>query len=95
MIWATSRATRQSPSELLNIEQWASEMLGMPDMWTPMQFDAALSYFGGSIESKLQEFDPKTHKPRYRLKDLLSDDGGQRSAWNAFLAMAGVQVRKG
>lgn len=74
MIWTVSRATRQAPSELLGVRAWASERLGMPDFWTALQFDAAVSYFGNWIESRLNEFDPVTHKPRYTLQGLLAEE---------------------
>lgn len=50
-------------------------MLGMPDIWTPIQFDAAVSYFGVWVDNKLQEYDydKKPPRPKYDLKNLLSD----------------------
>ena len=57
-----------------------AELSGYPDtdltdIWTPIQFDAAVSYFGTYVENKLHEYDydKKPPKPKYNLKDLLSD----------------------
>jgi hypothetical protein len=44
----------------------------MPDTWTAIQFDGAVTKFGLWIENKLHELDETTHKPKYELQDLLS-----------------------
>ena len=91
MIWSVSRATRQAPSELLGIREWAAETLTdtgrangwldpdtvfPDDWWTPLQFDAAVSFFGTWIEGKLNQYDDKG-KPIYDLVQLLDDEPGQ------------------
>jgi hypothetical protein len=99
MVWAVARATRQSPSELLGIREWAADLTGMPDdLWTPLQFDAAVSYFGNYVEGKLNEVDPKTGQHLHTLDDLLADPK-QRVSKKAFiksvLGLTGVSIRKG
>lgn len=107
MIWAVSRATRQAPSELLGIAEWASEQLVrvgvengwlspgsvLKDIWTPLQFDAAVSYFGTWIENRLSQIDDKGN-PLYELENLLDDTvNDEASAMKAVKAMFGA--RKG
>lgn len=74
MLWSVSRAARVPPSDLLNLDEWASNLIGMEDIWTPLQFNAAVSLFGNWIEGKLNQFDPKTGKALYELEDLLDDE---------------------
>lgn len=92
-IWSVSRTTRQAPSQLLHIGEWAAELAGMPyDEWTPFQFDAAVSYFGVWVENKLNQFDKKSGKPLHKLEDLL--DGNETKSWSSFFAALGVKVWK-
>lgn len=67
-----SQSNRQSPSQLLNIREWAEELTGMPDLWTAIQFDAAVREFGVRIENLLNELD-EDGKPVHRLQDLLAE----------------------
>lgn len=76
LIWSVAKATRKAPSDLLGINEWASEMLlGLDDTWTALQFDAAVSLFGIWIDNRLNEYDyeSKPPRPKYRLENLLND----------------------
>lgn len=91
-LYATAKAARQRPSDLLSIGPWAAELIGMPyDTWTPYQFDSAVTLLGGLIDSKLYERDKKGH-PVHKLETLLDDEvhGGGLSA---ALAAFGAKVR--
>lgn len=60
---------------MLGIKEWASEMIGAEDLWTPFMFDSAVSYFGIWVENKLNEMDysdKKNVRPKYKLEDLLA-----------------------
>lgn len=57
---------------MLRIDEWAAGLTGMPDMWTGIQFDAAVTQFGTKIENLLEERD-KDFKPVHTLDDLLAD----------------------
>jgi hypothetical protein len=87
-----AKASGVSPSSLLNLKAWASALIGMEDTWTPMQFDAAVSYFGVWVENRMNSFDPKTGQARYRLEDLLSDAPPVPS-WEALFAKLGIAIR--
>lgn len=50
-----------------------SEILHIVDQWAAYCLDTATLYWGNYIESKINELDEKTHKPKYRLEDLLRD----------------------
>lgn len=107
MIWTVSRATRQAPSELLEIGKWASEQLVdigvkngwllpgsvLKDTWTPLQFDAAVSYFGGWIENKLNQLDGQGNYV-HELETLLDDAvSSEAAAMKSIKSMFGT--RKG
>jgi hypothetical protein len=49
----------------------ASQMTGMKDVWTAIQFDLAVQAFGLYIENKSLEHDKSGNK-LYELKDLLA-----------------------
>ena len=75
----------------------------MPDIWTPIQFDAAVSYFGTWIDNKLNEYDynKKPPKPKYNLKDLLSDSAQAGRDLTAYqggkgvaTSLSGIRARK-
>ena len=67
-------------------------MLGMTDIWTPIQFDAAVSYFGVWMDNKLQEYDydKKPPKPKYDIKDLLSDNADAGRDLRAYQGDKGI-----
>lgn len=44
--------------------------MGMPDMWTALQFDRAVTMFGQWVEGKLMERDDD-HNPKHTLRELL------------------------
>jgi hypothetical protein len=67
-----SKAAGKLPSSLLGINEWASELTGMDDTWTALQFDNAVTLFGRFIENKLEETDSKG-KYVNKLSDLLDD----------------------
>lgn len=58
-------------SQTLQIDDWASRITGMPDMWTSLMFDTAVSVFGRHIEAKLGEIDEDTKEPKWTLRQLL------------------------
>lgn len=95
MIWSVSRASRRAPSELLDIAAWASRLTGMPDIWTALQFDAAVSLFGNWMESKLAEVDYSDPKhPRHpHTVDSLLNDTGQGGFLRALQGRKGMIVR--
>ena len=67
-----SKTTGQAPSSLLKLPLWASDRLGgLDDIWTPYQFDNAVSALGNTVESLLGEVDQATHRPRYSLEQLI------------------------
>lgn len=75
-----SQNTHQRPSDLLNLSQWAADLIGMPyDWWTAFQFDRAVSHLGTYIENRLQETETRKVGDRteivhlYTLEDLLGD----------------------
>lgn len=51
-------------------------MLKMPDHWTPLQFDAAVSYLGNYISNKLEERD-KNGERLHTLENLLGIPRGK------------------
>lgn len=51
----------------------ASQLLNSPDTYTAYQFDEAVMQFGVFIDNKLDERDPKTHKPYHTIKSLLRE----------------------
>ena len=59
---------------MIGLFEWASRLLGMPDIWTVYQFDHAVAFLGNTIEALLTETTgPPHHRPRYTLEDLLRD----------------------
>lgn len=57
----------------MNIRAWASTRLnGLDDIWTPLQFDAAVTLFGNWCEGELNKLDD-AGKPVYTLEDLIQD----------------------
>lgn len=56
----------------MNIRQWAMSLTGLEDdLWTALQFDNAVQWFGTYIENRLNETDPKG-RPKYTLEQLLA-----------------------
>ena len=53
--------------------QRPSQLLKITHSLAAFEFDNAVMYFGRYIEAKASERDAKTHKPIYRLDDLLTD----------------------
>jgi hypothetical protein len=75
LAWTQSQLAGTTPSAALRINAWATELTGLPgeDIWTCIQFDQAVRWFGIHIENKLQELDRRTYEPRYTLAGLLDD----------------------
>lgn len=69
----------------MNLKAWASAILGMPDEWTALQFDAAVIYFGRRIENMLNEMD-KEGKPKHKLEDLIKDGTAGTMSGKDFIA---------
>lgn len=55
--------------------QRPSAMMAIADSWMALSFDQTLAMFGLEIEAKLKETNAKG-KPKYTLKELLSDGTG-------------------
>jgi len=63
----------QQPSKLLNVSQWASDLIGMPDYITAIALDGAVMRFGTHVENKLMErSDDPPYRPLYTLEELLN-----------------------
>lgn len=75
LAWTQSQLAGTTPSAALRINEWATDLTGLPgeDLWTCLQFDQAVRWFGVYIENKLNELDRRTHQPRYTLQGLLDD----------------------
>lgn len=84
MLYTTSKGAGRPPSDLLNVREWASSILGMDDIWTPLMLDSAVATFGLWAEGKLNEMD-KEGKTVHKLSDLL-DDKPVVPDWDAFKA---------
>lgn len=110
MLWnlySESQKTYTRPSELLGLRQLEHELTGFRGKWcgwwAARQFDSACIYFGTWVESKLNEYDDKTHKPKHSLEALLSDGKGKlaglpvgKSSPGAFQKLAGMfKVKQG
>lgn len=86
-----SKTTGQAPSEILRLHRWASEQLGgLDDIWTPYQFNNAVSALGNTVESLLAEVDKATHRPRYTLEQLVGKP--RKVTAQEFKAMFGSAV---
>lgn len=76
-LYCQSKATTRAPSDILNIRQVDTDLLGMENEWSGWwpgyQLDNAVTYFGAYIENKLAELD-KDGKPIHKLEDFLEDD---------------------
>jgi len=55
--------------------QRPSTLMAIDDPWMALTFDQTLAAFGLEIEAKLQERNAKG-KPKYTLKELLSEETG-------------------
>lgn len=75
------------------MDAFCAEITGLPgpDQLTAWQVDTAVEVFGSHIESKLHELD-KNNKPKYQLKDLLSDRKMTSSKVADISALFGMEV---
>jgi hypothetical protein len=72
-LWQLQKATGIPASSHLRIAEWAQEQTGLqPDIWTALQFNLALNYFGIFVQNKLDELDDNM-KPVNRLEDILGE----------------------
>jgi hypothetical protein len=66
---------RQPPSQLLGVQEWASNLLGTLDTWTPLMFNRAITWAGRWMEGRLAETEKVGQEIRhkYTLEGLLYD----------------------
>lgn len=78
------------PSQILEIEDWATEILGVPaGPWYSHQFDFAIDYFGSWVNAKLKQTDRQGHYVN-KLDDLLRDKVDSKNFVNELVAAFGV-----
>lgn len=66
------------------------------DLWTPLQFDSAVSYFGTWIDNMLKDYDYKAKRYKHSLHELLADKKPMdwRRLPSKFKGLAGSGLRK-
>lgn len=87
-LYQLQAATGTRASSLVDIPEWTKRLMGFSDPWTALQFDMAVSWFGHYVEAKLNDYDDKTHQPRFSLQELLST---REENTNSFLEMLEAQ----
>ena len=87
-------ATGTRASKLIGIPKWTKRLMGFSDPWTALQFDMAVSWFGHYVEAKLNEFDDKTHQPRFSLQELLNTREENTNAFLSMLRNQGMVVKR-
>lgn len=92
-LWQLSQETHRAPSEIVRVREWASQMMGFEDTWTPYQFDRAVVWFGIWVENHLAERD-KQGKPIHTLDTLLDADKPMVKAGLEFLMANFGVIRK-
>lgn len=95
-LWNLQETTGVRASEIMQISPWASRLLGLPDLWTALQFDSAVMVFGRHVTNRLNEVD-RDGKPLYRLDRLLDMPKSRaemvqqnRASLNMLRAMSGL-----
>ena len=78
-IWNLSRKSGKSPSEILKVKEWASDLLGIEDNWTPFQFDDAIYYFGSWFENQIAEGKKPENLLSNKSADEITEDDNRRN----------------